>query len=182
MAPPTQASPTWASHPTLPISDTYKSSSGSGYPYITSNPTVIICHLSVLFNFLGGCPGLLNSNGTISYVKLHVFLAGNCSPNQSASSAGFGSTLTLDYLNTLAEALAPSLLLSRVPQSLEDAVNIISEAGARLRMPLVIRDTDLIFPEPGLCDAGLSTLLTLGTGNDSTQKFWIASCLVGGAA
>jgi hypothetical protein len=48
-------------------------------------------------------------------------------------------------------------------------------------MPLVIRDTDLIFPEPGLCDAGLSTLLTLGTGNDSTQKFWIASCLVGGA-
>jgi hypothetical protein len=53
--------------------------------------------------------------------------------------------LTLDYLNTLAEALAPSLLLSRVPQSLEDAVNIISEAGARLRMPLVIRDTDLVF-------------------------------------
>jgi hypothetical protein len=137
--------------------------------------------LSVLFNFLSGCPGLLNSNGTISYLKLHVVLAGKCSPNQLASSAGFGSTLTLDYLNTLAEALAPSLLSSRVPQSLEDAVYITSEAAARLRMPLVIRKTDLIFPEPGPCDAGLSTLLTLGTGNDSTQKFWIASCLVGGA-
>jgi hypothetical protein len=64
---------------------------------------------------------------------------------------------------------------------LEDAVNIISEAGARLRMPLVIRDTDLIYSESGVCDPGLSTLLTLGTGNASTQKFRIASCLVGGA-
>jgi hypothetical protein len=62
---------------------------------------------------------------------------------------------------------------------LEDAVNIISEAGARLRMPLVIRDTDLIYPEPGVYDPGLSTLLTLGTGNTSTQKFWVASCLMG---
>jgi hypothetical protein len=84
-------------------------------------------------------------------------------------------------LNTLAEALSPSLLSSRTPQSLEDAVNIISEAGASLRIPLLIRDTDLIYPEPGICDPGLSTLLTLGTGNASTQKFWIASCLVGGA-
>jgi len=139
----------------LSISDTYKSSSASGYPFITSNPTVTICYLSVFCNFLSSCPGLLNSNGTISYVKLHVVLAGKCSPNQPASSAGFGSTLTLDYLNTLADALAPSLLLSRVPQFLEGAVDIISEAAARLRMPLVIRDTDLIFPEPGLCDAGL---------------------------
>jgi hypothetical protein len=47
-------------------------------------------------------------------------------------------------------------------------------------MPLVIREIDLILPEPGPCDAGLSTLLTLGTGNGTTLKFWIASCLVGG--
>jgi hypothetical protein len=64
---------------------------------------------------------------------------------------------------------------------LEDAINIISEAYAKLLMPLAIRDTDLFNPEPGVCDPGLSTLLTLGTGNASTQKFWIASCLVGGA-
>ena len=32
---------------------------------------------------------------------------------------------------------------------------------------------------PGVCDPGLSTLLTLGTGSATTQKFWIASCLVG---
>jgi hypothetical protein len=63
---------------------------------------------------------------------------------------------------------------------LEDAVNIISEVSAGLRMPLVIRDTDLISPEPGVCDSGLSTLLTLGIGKASTQKLWIASCLVGG--
>jgi hypothetical protein len=98
-----------------------------------------------------------------------------------ASSAGFGSTLTLDYLNTLAEALAPSLLSSRVPYSFEDAVHIILEASAKLCVPLVIRDTNLILPEPGPCDVGLSTLLTLGTGKGTTQKFWIASCLVGGA-
>jgi hypothetical protein len=141
---------------------------------VTVNP------LSILFSFLTSCPDLLNSNGTIPYVLLHVVLAGKCSPNQSASSAGFGSTLTLDYLNTLVEALSPNLS-SRSPQSLEDAVNIISEVSAGIRMPLVIRDTDLIFPEPGICDPGLSAPLTLGIGNSSTQKFWIASCLVGGA-
>jgi hypothetical protein len=48
-------------------------------------------------------------------------------------------------------------------------------------MPLVIRETDLILPEPGPCDSGLSTLLILGTGKGTTQKFWIASCLVEGA-
>jgi hypothetical protein len=137
--------------------------------------------LRILFNFLAGCPGLLNANGTISYVKLHVVLAGKCCPNHSASSAGFGSLLTLDYLNTFVEALSPSLISSRTPQSLEDAVNIISEAALRIRVPLVIRDSDIIFPEPGVCDPGLSTLLTLGTGSATTQKFWIASCLVGGA-
>jgi hypothetical protein len=47
-------------------------------------------------------------------------------------------------------------------------------------MPLIICETDLILPEPGPCDAGLSTLLTLGTGKGTTQYFWIASCLVGG--
>jgi hypothetical protein len=141
---------------------------------VTVNP------LSILFSFLTSCPGLLNSDGTITYVLLHVVLAGKCSPNQSAFSANFGSTLKLDYLNTLVEALSPNLS-SRSPQSLEDAVNIISEVSAGLRMPLVIRDTDLISPEPGVCDSGLSTLLTLGIGKASTQKFWIASCLVGGA-
>jgi hypothetical protein len=141
---------------------------------------VIVNPLSILFSFLSSCSGLLNSDGTISYVLLHVVLAGKCSPNQSAFSANFGSTLKLDYLNTLVEALSPNLS-SRSPQSLEDAVNIISEVSAGLRMPLVIRDTDLISPEPGVCDSGLSTLLTLGIGNASTQKFWIASCLVGGA-
>jgi hypothetical protein len=141
---------------------------------VTVNP------LSILFSFLSSCSGLLNSDGTISYILLHVVIAGKCSPNQSASSANFGSTLTLDYLNTLVEALSPNLS-SRSPQSLEDAVNIISEVSAGLRMPLVIRDNDLISPELGVCDSGLSTLLTLGTGNASTQKFWIASCLVGGA-
>jgi hypothetical protein len=110
----------------LSISDDYKSSLTLGYPYITSNPTVTINRLSILFNFLAGCPGLLNANGTISYGKLHVVLAGKCYPNHSASSAGFGSTLTLDYLNTLAEALSPILVSSRTPQSLEDTVNIIS--------------------------------------------------------
>jgi hypothetical protein len=181
MVPPAQATPTWSSHPTLSICETFKSSTASMYPFVTSNPSVVICHMSVLFNFLSGCPGLLNSDGIISYMKLHVVLAGQCSPNELASSAGFGSTLTLDYLNTLAEALAPSLLSSRVPHSLADAVNIILEASAKLRMPLVIRETDLILPEPaGPCDAGLSTLLTLGTGKGTTQKFWIASCLVGG--
>jgi hypothetical protein len=137
--------------------------------------------MSVLFNFLSGCPGLLNSYETISYVKLHAVLAGQCSLNELASSAGFGSTLTLDYLNTLAEVLAPSLHSSRIPQSLVDAVHITSEAASRLRMPLVIRETDLILPEPGPCDSGLSTLLILGTGKGTTQKFWIASCLVVGA-
>jgi hypothetical protein len=48
-------------------------------------------------------------------------------------------------------------------------------------MPLVIHETDLILPEPGPCDAGLSPLLTLGTGKDTTQKKWISSCLVWGA-
>jgi len=84
------------------------------YPFVTYNPAVDICHMSVLFNFLSGCPGLLNTDGTISYVKLHVVLAGQCSPNEFASSVGFGSTLTLDYLNSLAEVLAPSLLSSRL--------------------------------------------------------------------
>jgi hypothetical protein len=48
-------------------------------------------------------------------------------------------------------------------------------------MLLVISDSDIVFPEPGVCDTGLSTLLTLGTGSALTEKFWIASCLVGGA-
>jgi len=175
-----QPSSAWTSHPTLSISDHYMSLPTSGYPYCTSNPMVIVNPLSILFSFLSSCSGLLNSDGTISYVLLHVVLAGKCSPNQSAFSANFGSTLKLDYLNTLVEALSPNLS-SRSPQSLEDAVNIISEVSAGLRMPLVIRDTDLISPEPGVCDSGLSTLLTLGIGKASTQKFWIASCLVGGA-
>jgi hypothetical protein len=100
-------------------------------------------------------------------VKLHVVLAGRCSPSEFASSAGFGSTLTLDYLSTLAEDLAPSPLSLRFPQSLEDAVHITSEAAARLRMPLVIRETDLVLPEPGPCDAGLSTLLI-----SEIPRFW----------
>jgi hypothetical protein len=75
---------------------------------VTVNP------LSILFSFLTSCPGLLNSDGTITYVLLHVVLAGKCSPNQLASSVNFGSTLTLDYLNTLAEALSPNLA-SRSP-------------------------------------------------------------------
>jgi hypothetical protein len=95
-APSAQALPAWTSYPTLSISDEYKSSLTFGYPYITSNPMATVNHLSILFNFLASCPGLLNSNCTIPYVKLHVVLAGKCSPNQSASSAGFGSTLTLD--------------------------------------------------------------------------------------
>jgi hypothetical protein len=165
----------------LSISDDYKSSLTSGYPFITSNPTVTINRFSILSNFFASCPGLLNANGTISYVKLHVVLAGKCCPNHSASSAGFGSTLTLGYLNILAEALSSILVSSRTPHSFEDTVKIISEAAIRLPMLLVISDSDIVFPEPGVCVPGLSTLLTLGTGSATTEKFWIASCLVGGA-
>jgi hypothetical protein len=45
---------------------------------------------------------------------------------------------------------------------------------------LAIQEYDLVLAEPGPCDAGLSSLLKLGTGNGITQRFWIASCLVGG--
>ena len=165
----------------LSISDDYKSSLTSGYPFITSNPTVTINRFSILFNFFASCPGLLNANGTISYVKLHVVLAGTCCPSPSACSAGFGSTLTLGYLNILAEALSPIIVSSRTPRSFEDTVKIVSEAAIRFPMLLVISDSDIVFPEPGICVPGLSTLLTLGTGSATTQKFWIASCLVGGA-
>ena len=149
----------------------YKSSSTSGYPHITSNPTVTINHLSILFNFLAGCPGLLNANGTISYVKLHVVLAGKCYPNHSASSAGFGSTLTLDYLNTLAEALSPSLLSSRTPQSFEEAVNITSEAAIRLRMPLVIRDSNIVFPEQVIREQNQNLHVTIKMPQIVTRNF-----------
>ena len=47
-------------------------------------------------------------------------------------------------------------------------------------MPLVMQESDLILAESGPCNAGLSTLLKLGTGNGTTQKFWIASCIVVG--
>jgi len=45
---------------------------------------------------------------------------------------------------------------------------------------MVIRETDVVFAEPAVFEAGLSSLLKLGTGNGTTRKFWIASCLVGG--
>jgi hypothetical protein len=141
---------------------------------MTSNPRVS-------FNSLNSCPGLLNSDGSIPYLMLRVVLAGQCSANAVAYLANFGSTLKLEYLKTLAEAYAPGLLASAPPpRTFENSVELASMAAYRLRMPLVIQESDLILAEPGPCDVGLSTLLKLETGNGTTRKFWIAPCLVGG--
>lgn len=136
--------------------------------------------MSVLWIFLSSFPGLLNSDGSIPYLKLHVFLAGQCTVNAAASLAKFGSRLKLEYPSTLAETLAPGLLASAPPRTFENGVELASAAASRLRMPLVIQESDLVLAEPGPCDAGLSSLLKLGTGNGTALKFWIASCFVGG--
>jgi hypothetical protein len=153
----------------------YKSSPTSLFPFTTSNPPIVICRLGVLFNFLSGCPGLLNSDGTISYLKLHIALSGQRSPDAVASLAIFGSTLKLDCLNSLTEALAPGLLSSPPPRTFENAVELASSTSARLRIHMVIHESDFILAQPGPCDAGLSTPLKIGTGHGTTQKFWIAS-------
>jgi len=193
--PPVQAFPTWASpgllvpvfqsthasQQVLSIHDDFESSPPSLNPLTTPSPPIFICRLSVSFNSLNSCPGLLNSDGSIPYLMLRVVLAGQCSANAVAYLANFGSTLKLEYLKTLAEAYAPGLLASAPPpRTFENSVELASMAAYRLRMPLVIQESDLILAEPGPCDVGLSTLLKLETGNGTTRKFWIAPCLVGG--
>jgi hypothetical protein len=92
------------------MKDDCKASPPSSYPFTTSDPPVYISHLSVPWNFCSNCRGLLEVDGAISYLKLHVLLAGHSSANAVASLKYFCSKLKLEYLNDLAQALAPDLL------------------------------------------------------------------------
>jgi hypothetical protein len=113
-------------------------------------------------------------------LKHHILLAGHCSANTAASLADFGSTLKLEYLNGLAQTLAPGLLASAPPRTFQNAVEFVSAAAFEIRVLMAIRETGVVFAEPAVFEAGLSFLLKLGTGNGQTRKFWIVSCLAGG--
>jgi hypothetical protein len=167
--------------PILSIEDNCKSPPGSLYPYITSNPPVNVCPQSILWTFCSGCPGLLSEDGTVELLKLHVLLAGSCRCSTDASLAGFGTTLTMECLNRLAQSLAPGLLAFSHSSSFGRAVDAVKKAASQLRSPPTIKASDLILPEAGAHDNGLASLLKLGTGNGPTLKFWIASLLAEGA-
>jgi hypothetical protein len=68
-----------------------------------------------------------------------VFKSGHCSANAVASLAVIDSTLKLEYLNGLAQTIAPGLLASALPRTFKNAVESVSAEAFRLHIPLVVK-------------------------------------------
>jgi hypothetical protein len=97
----------------LTISDEYRNPSTTLYPYTTSNPPVFICQHSILWNICSTFPGFFNDDdASVDLLKRHILLASHCQVSIKASSASFGSALSLEFLDGIAQTLAPGLLAS----------------------------------------------------------------------
>jgi hypothetical protein len=76
-------------------------------------------------------------------------LAGDCLVSAGASSAIIDATLKLEFMNGLAQNLAPGLLTMILLRSFEDAADAVTASVLRPRVPVVINKNDVIHAEPG---------------------------------
>ena len=132
--------------PILSIQDKFLSPPGSTYFFTSSNPQVDINPQGILWTTCSSCPGLLSETGSLDLLTLHILLAGSCRPSPDAGSADFVTVLKLDYLNRLAQELAPGMLAATFPRSFSGMVATIKSIASQLRSPLIIKASNLVLP------------------------------------